>query len=487
VTRSTGAIVAPSAAAVVVADGDDTEETVALASAMPVPGGATAAITVSSNGLVTLSALGSSSSYQPSTSALENFTPSTIAAAWQDLNPAAPGSGKILFEQAGGIAFLTWDGVYTWGTSSPNRFQAQFHLATGDIDLVFGPTTPLTECLVGFSVGGPGPATPDTDLSDLATPLALFDVALLPPTATPGAPVTVDVNAFGGFAPTSVLFLASNGLTVEDATPPYAATLTVPADAIGDFQVLAIALDAQDRVALASPITLPVAFTANLTGLATYAERIPLGAIAETANLTVMVQFSDGVERNVGGPGRGTTFLSSDTAIATIDAHGEITAVGEGVCTVVAQNGGYQVSVGVFVRFEADLVVIGDGCPASNGTPTLWATGAPTLGNAGFRLTATGISVPSFTIFALQGGPALPVGVPIPGAPACALGHVLPADTVASLTDASGVANLPLPIPANPALAGAILSAQVAVWDPALIGYALPIGTSSALQVTIGR
>jgi hypothetical protein len=31
------------------------------------------------------------------------------------------------------------------------------------------------------------------------------------------------------------------------------------------------------------------------------------------------------------------------------------------------------------------------------------------------------------------------------------------------------------------------VSAQVAVWDPALVGYALPIGTSAAMQVTIGH
>jgi hypothetical protein len=64
---------------------------------------------------------------------------------------------------------------------------------------------------------------------------------------------------------------------------------------------------------------------------------------------------------------------------------------------------------------------------------------------------------------------------------------VLPSVTVASLTDPSGIANLPLPIPATPALAGAVVSAQVAVWDPALVGYALPIGTSAAMQVTIGH
>lgn len=487
VTRSTAAIVLPTAAAVVIANGDDVEQTVSLAGAMPIPGGTTSAITVSSNGLVALSAIGSGTSYVPYANALENFAASTLAASWQDLNPAASGSGKILFEQIGSVAYVTWDGVFRYGSSSPNTFQVQLQVATGDVDVVFGATTPLYNSLVGFSVGGASPATPDTDLSAIGAPLLLLDTVIPPPTAVPGAPVTVGVTAFGGYAPTSVLFLASGSVFAEDTTPPFAATLNVPADAIGDFQVIALAVDAQDRVAIAGPLTMPVNLTATLTGLSTYSERKYLGATGETAKLTVMGDFSDGVQRNVGRAGLGTSFSSSNTSIATIDSDGVITAVGEGVCTVVAQNGGYQASVGVFVRFEADLAVVGEGCAASTGVPTLGATGVPTVGNSSFRLTATGIAVPSFTIFALQGGPAFAVGVPIPGAPACALGHVLPAVTVASLTDPSGVANLPLPIPANAALVGAVLSAQVAVWDPALAGYALPIGTSAALQLTIGR
>lgn len=487
VTRSAGAIVPPTPAAVVIANGDDVQQTVALASAMPIPGGATSAVTVSSNGLVTLSALGSGTSFVPDASALANFAASTIAASWQDLNPGAPGSGSILFEQVGGVAYVTWNGVYRYGSFSPNTFQVQFALATGDIDVVFGATTPIGDSLVGFSVGGPSPATTDTDLSALTAPLLLVDTVVLPPIAIPGATVAVGVDTYGGYTPTSVLFLANGAVFAEDATPPFGVTLTVPTDAIGDFQVIAIAVDAQDRVAFAGPLAMPVNLTATLTGLSTFSERIQLGADGETANLTVMGDYSDGVQRNVSRPGLGTTFSSSNANIATIDPNGVITAVGEGVCTVVAQNGGYQVSVGVFVRYEADLAIVGEGCAASTGVPTLGATGVPTLGNSSFRLTATGIAVPSFTIFALQGGPALAVGVPIPGAPACALGHVLPSVTVASLTDPSGIANLPLPIPANPALAGAVVSAQVAVWDPALVGYALPIGTSAALQVTIGH
>jgi pimeloyl-ACP methyl ester carboxylesterase len=485
VTRSPGTIVPPTASATIIANGDDVEQTVPLSTAIPVPGGATTAITVSSNGLVALSAVGSGTSYWPNASALENFAATTLAASWQDLNPAASGSGKILFEEVGGVAYVTWDGVYNHGTNWPNRFQVQLQLATGDVDVVYGATTSGFDSLAGFSVGGASTPTPGFDLSNLNVPLPLFDTP--PPTVTPGAPVTIDVTTFGGYAPASVLFLASGSVFAEDTTPPFAVTLTVPTDAIGDFQVIAIAVDAQDRVAFAGPLAMPVNLTATLTGLSTFSERIQLGAVGETANLTVMGDFSDGVQRNVGRPGLGTTFSSSNANIATIDPDGVITAVGEGVCTVVAQNGGYQVSVGVFVRYEADLAIVGEGCAASTGVPTLGATGVPTLGNSSFRLTATGIAVPSFTIFALQGGPALAVGVPIPGAPACALGHVLPSVTVASLTDPSGIANLPLPIPATPALAGAVVSAQVAVWDPALVGYALPIGTSAAMQVTIGH
>jgi hypothetical protein len=64
---------------------------------------------------------------------------------------------------------------------------------------------------------------------------------------------------------------------------------------------------------------------------------------------------------------------------------------------------------------------------------------------------------------------------------------VLPDVLLGALTDLAGDASTALPIPASCSLGGAIVSAQVAAFDASLVGFDIKVGTSNALQITVGN
>lgn len=173
-----GTFVPPSPAAAVVANGDDVEQTVPFPGAMPIPGGTTSSLTICSNGRVALGATGNGTNWTPDAATFLNFPVTTFAASWHDYNPTLPGSGAILFEQVGGTVYVTWDNVYSYGTTSPDRFQYQFDVATGTVTIVYDTfTTAGNDRLAGYSVGGASTGS-STDLSvALATPVTLYDTA----------------------------------------------------------------------------------------------------------------------------------------------------------------------------------------------------------------------------------------------------------------------------------------------------------------------
>ncbi|HEX5053605.1 MAG TPA: hypothetical protein VFZ65_17635 [Planctomycetota bacterium] len=174
-----GAIVPPSASALIVANGDDVVQTVGLASPMPAPFGTTSSLTISSNGTIALSAGSNGASFAPDVGNFLAYVNTALAPSWHDYNPAIAGSGKILFEQTAGFAYVTWDNVYVYNTTVPDRFQCQFELATGNMTVVydaFGGAGP--DYLVGYSVGGPSVRPEASDVSALLTPIHVVDTAV---------------------------------------------------------------------------------------------------------------------------------------------------------------------------------------------------------------------------------------------------------------------------------------------------------------------
>ena len=178
------AYVAPGPNALVIADGDELEETVALSSPMPIPGGSTGSVTVESNGRITLDVAGSGPDFTPSGAELQAAVVPTIAPHWHDMNPAAAGSGKITFEEVGGVAYITYDNVFDYNqTAGPgSTFQVQMTVATGDITVVWVSSS-LTgnNVVTGFTAGAATNLPNPKDLSvDLTATFTAFDAEIVP-------------------------------------------------------------------------------------------------------------------------------------------------------------------------------------------------------------------------------------------------------------------------------------------------------------------
>ena len=161
---------------------------------------------------------------------------------------------------------------------------------------------------------------------------------------------------------------------------------------------------------------------------------------------------------------------------------------GSAFTTVVTAAANTAIRDVQLVRTPNASVASGTSCPNSNGTPSVGTSGLPVTGNASFGFTAANVGPNSLVVFVASGLAPLGVGVPIPGAPACALLFVSPDNLLAAFADGNGAAVQPVPIPASQALVGVQLAAQVAAFDPTqLATFPVPVGTSSALQITVGN
>ncbi|MBX3461530.1 MAG: hypothetical protein KF830_00020 [Planctomycetes bacterium] len=226
-----GALYVPPVAATIIANGDDTTSTITPSAAAPIPGGSAPQWTVSSNGILTAAATGNNgTSFSPSLASMAGgAAPNLGFYVWRDWNPAEAGSGKIKWEEIGGVVYITWDDVEAYGTPSPNRatFQWQIDLATGNVTVVWvsmeGSTSASTT-LVGCTLAGVGLTPPSVSLAGVSPFLMGTDVAAVNPMALSAAPapvinpstvVTYTATNLTEFIPTSGVYLSTMFLSVN--------------------------------------------------------------------------------------------------------------------------------------------------------------------------------------------------------------------------------------------------------------------------------
>ncbi|MCR9247693.1 MAG: hypothetical protein NXI31_21920 [bacterium] len=158
---SGGAFVAPSGSATTLTLTDDDEATVNLSGSFAYPGGATSSLVVCSNGFVSV-ATGNGTSATPDAAGWLGSTEPRWGM-WHNFDPSAAGSGQVKFEEVNGIAYITWDGVYTAGTTTPSTWQMQFELAAGTVTYAWQTVGGTTEpALVGYAH-----TTPNLDLGSM--------------------------------------------------------------------------------------------------------------------------------------------------------------------------------------------------------------------------------------------------------------------------------------------------------------------------------
>jgi hypothetical protein len=112
---------------------------------------------------------GNTNGFTPTVPAFLN-NPSTAVCSWNDLNPAALGSGQVYYDEIGTLGRATYDGVFSFGTSNPNRIQITYDTSNGNFSIEWAVIAPNLAggLLVGYSPGGPSADPGATDISAAA-------------------------------------------------------------------------------------------------------------------------------------------------------------------------------------------------------------------------------------------------------------------------------------------------------------------------------
>jgi hypothetical protein len=154
----------PAAGATALALGDDSEVTVPITGVFNYPGGSTSALTICSNGFVSV-ATGNGTGFSPNGATWVNSVRPRWGT-WHDFNPSIVGSGAVKFEQIGSTVYVTWDGVYDFLSTNPNIWQLQFNLSTSSVTFVWPAMSGSgNSLLVGYAPGGANPDAGSRDLS----------------------------------------------------------------------------------------------------------------------------------------------------------------------------------------------------------------------------------------------------------------------------------------------------------------------------------
>lgn len=190
---------------------------------------------------------GGSAAFTPSVPTLLNQAP-TGCYSWTDLNPAAPGSGLVWYEEAGAVAQITYDQVFGFGTTGRNSVQFVIDRGSGDFRITWGmlsPTNPQP-WLVGYSPGGPSLDPGPVDLSSTVVVTAPMDSVplTLQPLGLPSqGPVAVPFNVLTtNIASLPAFHLGLIGLTSPNVNLgflgfPGGCVLNASPDVIVDFSV----------------------------------------------------------------------------------------------------------------------------------------------------------------------------------------------------------------------------------------------------------
>lgn len=188
-----------------------------------------------------------------------------------------------------------------------------------------------------------------------------------------------------------------------------------------------------------------------------------------------------------------TTLFATTNAAANVTEVVSVVDTGPGslFTTIVPNTANMALRDVQFVRSPSQVVYSGSDCANTFGTPTQTTVGGfPIAGNANFGIQGNNCVPSSLVVFALQFAGPLPGGFAPFGvdAPPCALAYLFPDALVNLFADGAGSFVAPIPVPNNSSLAGAVLTTQIASYDPALAGsFVYPFGTSFALTLVLGN
>jgi hypothetical protein len=170
--------------------------------------------------------------------------------------------------------------------------------------------------------------------------------------------------------------------STSDRNPPFGGPLKVPASAIGDARLLAVAEISQGRLGTRSvfdEILLNVQPKAELLSIEFETDKpLRLGRAGQSSafghvdsmgkifELPVVGEFADGIARSLVSPSAGTTYRSSNEQVIKVLQKGLLQITGNGTTVLEVENRGLRATLEVTVEVneEPNLPPIADAGPA---------------------------------------------------------------------------------------------------------------------------
>ncbi len=184
---------------------------------------------------------------------------------------------------------------------------------------------------------------------------------------SPGSSIVVVVEPELGVIVDKVLVVGMHpGVGELDKQPPFEITLTIPAEAEGDFTIFALARDSNGNRFISEGVVLQVvggqlSAQATLNSITITTQDPILFGPGDNRNLAVLGKFDDDSIEDLTLDDN-TQYLTSDPSIMTVSSEGKVTANGPGKATVIVRNGSAEDSTSV-------LVFVDNQAPTANAGP----------------------------------------------------------------------------------------------------------------------
>ena len=146
---------------------------------------------------------------------------------------------------------------------------------------------------------------------------------------------------------------SEEAMKYNDKTGYFEQRVKLRGDAFGSIPVEVTSINSKNVVSTAAVnVNVQLPPVLPLISLRIHAEqrKLVMEGIGEQQNLQVIGEFPDGTVRIISAKLYGTTYVSQNPAIATVDANGIVTAVSLGETVIVVRNGESETQAKVIIR-----------------------------------------------------------------------------------------------------------------------------------------
>ncbi len=170
----------------------------------------------------------------------------------------------------------------------------------------------------------------------------------------PGETVTVTAQGNDGHL-SKVLFVTSD-TTHLDEEPPFEFSLQIPDEVLGSYLIGALGKDTDNGNSYAE-IHVDVKTDASLVLIDVQPETVFLEMLNLDFPISVKGDYSDGIQRDISDPDRGTTYSSENPSVVTVSDSGVLKAVANGSAHITVQNGELSKTINAIVQADSNTVI----------------------------------------------------------------------------------------------------------------------------------